>query len=257
MIKIRLQRHGSRHTPFYRMVVAPSFARRDGKFIEVLGTYNPVAHNRSSELELKLERIDHWIGQGSQPTDTARSLIRQGRLRQEKTTDSENKKPFSPIPKDNKGLSVVVEKKVTESLSESQPTEFVEDSGPSTRKSPKVSENDGDVSSGIENAVTSETKENPVEEISDDQLSSTVLESKSKGTSKDLDSTSFANNEENEDIPQIVQLQESKPEQSSPEVLSEDVGKEIHRDGLYVKDDSQDKKESSLEEATDENPKDS
>ena len=41
MIKIRLQRHGARHAPFYRMVVAPSTARRDGKFIEVLGTYNP------------------------------------------------------------------------------------------------------------------------------------------------------------------------------------------------------------------------
>ena len=80
MIKIRLQRHGARHSPFYRMVVTPSTTRRDGKFIEVLGTYNPKAHARVEELKLKMDRIDHWLGVGAQPTDTAKSLIRQGRL---------------------------------------------------------------------------------------------------------------------------------------------------------------------------------
>jgi small subunit ribosomal protein S16 len=80
MIKIRLQRHGARHAPFYRMVVTPSTTRRDGKFIEVLGTYNPKAHARVEELKLKMDRIDHWLGVGAQPTDTAKSLIRQGRL---------------------------------------------------------------------------------------------------------------------------------------------------------------------------------
>ena len=80
MIKIRLQRHGARHSPFYRMVVTPSTTRRDGKFIEVLGTYSPKAHARAEELKLKMDRIDHWLGVGAQPTDTAKSLIRQGRL---------------------------------------------------------------------------------------------------------------------------------------------------------------------------------
>ena len=80
MIKIRLQRHGAKHAPFYRMVVAPSTSPRDGKFIEVLGTYDPQAHARAEELKLKMDRIDHWLGVGAQPTDTARSLIRQGRL---------------------------------------------------------------------------------------------------------------------------------------------------------------------------------
>jgi small subunit ribosomal protein S16 len=80
MIKIRLQRHGARHAPFYRMVVTPSEARRDGKFIEVLGTYNPQAHSRDVELNLKMDRIDHWLQVGAKPTDTANSLIRQGRL---------------------------------------------------------------------------------------------------------------------------------------------------------------------------------
>ena len=53
MIKIRLQRHGAKHAPFYRMVVARSQSRRDGKFIEVLGTYNPQAHTREEELSSK------------------------------------------------------------------------------------------------------------------------------------------------------------------------------------------------------------
>ena len=99
MIKIRLQRHGARHAPFYRMVVAPSQARRDGKFIEVLGTYHPQAHKREEELKLKIERIDHWLGVGAQPTDTAKSLIRQGRmspedwlLRAEKLSESKLKR---------------------------------------------------------------------------------------------------------------------------------------------------------------------
>ena len=80
MIKIRLQRHGARHAPFYRMVVTPSETRRDGRYIEVLGTYNPQSSARERELDLKLDRIDHWLDVGAQPTDTAKSLIRQGRL---------------------------------------------------------------------------------------------------------------------------------------------------------------------------------
>jgi len=80
MIKIRLQRHGARHAPFYRMVVAPAQSRRDGRFIEVVGTYNPQSTARERELDLKMDRIDHWLEVGAQPTDTAKSLIRQGRL---------------------------------------------------------------------------------------------------------------------------------------------------------------------------------
>jgi small subunit ribosomal protein S16 len=80
MLKIRLQRHGAKHAPFYRMVVTEVTAPRDGRFIEILGTYDPKCHAREDELKLKMERIDHWLGVGAQPTDTVRSLIRQGRL---------------------------------------------------------------------------------------------------------------------------------------------------------------------------------
>ena len=103
MIKIRLQRHGARHAPFYRMVVTPSTTRRDGKFIEVLGTYNPQAHARTEELKLKMERIDHWLGVGAQPTDTAKSLIRQGRLTPEEWLKRSEREAASRLKRAQKG----------------------------------------------------------------------------------------------------------------------------------------------------------
>ena len=78
-LKIRLQRHGASHRPFYRMVVTEAAARRDGRFVEVLGTYEPQASKPENELLLKLERIDYWKSVGAKPTDTAASLIRQAR----------------------------------------------------------------------------------------------------------------------------------------------------------------------------------
>ncbi|MEC8420284.1 MAG: 30S ribosomal protein S16 [Verrucomicrobiota bacterium] len=103
MIKIRLQRHGARHAPFYRMVVAPSQARRDGKFIEVLGTYNPQAHKREEELKLKIDRVDHWLGVGAQPTDTAKSLIRQGRMSPDEWLKRADKLADAKLKRKSKG----------------------------------------------------------------------------------------------------------------------------------------------------------
>lgn len=78
-LKIRLQRHGASHRPFYRMVVTEASARRDGRFVELLGTYEPQAKRATDELNLKLERIDYWKSVGAKPTDTATSLIRKAR----------------------------------------------------------------------------------------------------------------------------------------------------------------------------------
>ena len=66
MLKIRLQRHGAKHAPFYRMVVTEVTAPRDGRFIEILGTYDPQCHAKEDELKLKMDRIDHWLGVGAQ-----------------------------------------------------------------------------------------------------------------------------------------------------------------------------------------------
>jgi small subunit ribosomal protein S16 len=78
-LKIRLQRHGASHRPFYRMVVTEALARRDGRFVEVLGTYEPQAKRAEDELSVKLDRVDYWKSVGAKPTDTAASLIRKAR----------------------------------------------------------------------------------------------------------------------------------------------------------------------------------
>jgi small subunit ribosomal protein S16 len=78
-LKIRLQRHGASHRPFYRMVVTEATARRDGRFVEVLGTYEPQSKRPEDEVKLKLDRVDYWKSVGAKPTDTAASLIRKAR----------------------------------------------------------------------------------------------------------------------------------------------------------------------------------
>ncbi|MCP4350983.1 MAG: 30S ribosomal protein S16 [Desulfobacterales bacterium] len=73
-VKIRLARHGSKKRPFYRIVVANCECRRDGRFLEIVGTYNPLQD--PAEVTLKDERIKYWIGQGAIPTNTIRSLLK-------------------------------------------------------------------------------------------------------------------------------------------------------------------------------------
>ena len=84
MVSIRLMRMGGKKRPIYRVVVADSRRFRDGKFIENIGTYNPVPQN--PEVRLKMDRVDHWVKRGAQPTDTVRSLIARAR----KTTPAES-----------------------------------------------------------------------------------------------------------------------------------------------------------------------
>jgi small subunit ribosomal protein S16 len=78
-VSIRLRREGAKNRPYYKVVVADSRSPRDGKFIELIGTYDPKKPDHNSTL--KLDRIDHWISQGAQPSDTVRSLIKKNRER--------------------------------------------------------------------------------------------------------------------------------------------------------------------------------
>jgi small subunit ribosomal protein S16 len=71
--KIRLQRHGRKGRPVYHIVVADGRAPRDGKFIEKLGTYNPIT--TPAEININFERALHWVQAGAQPTDTARAIL--------------------------------------------------------------------------------------------------------------------------------------------------------------------------------------
>ncbi len=74
MVKIRLRRMGAKKAPYYRIVVADSHFPRDGRFIEEIGTYNPLAE--PSEVKVDAERALAWIKNGAQPTDTVKNLLK-------------------------------------------------------------------------------------------------------------------------------------------------------------------------------------
>ncbi len=77
MLAIRLSRGGSKKRPFYHVVATDSRNARDGRYIERLGFFNPIARGQEEELRLNLERIEYWQSQGGQISDRVKSLIKQ------------------------------------------------------------------------------------------------------------------------------------------------------------------------------------
>jgi small subunit ribosomal protein S16 len=73
-VAIRLRREGALNRPYFKVVVTDTRSPRDGKFVEIVGTYDPKKAGQNSTL--KLDRIEHWISKGAQPSDTVRSLIK-------------------------------------------------------------------------------------------------------------------------------------------------------------------------------------
>jgi small subunit ribosomal protein S16 len=76
-VSIRLRREGAKNSPYYKVVVADRRSPRDGKFIEIIGTYDPKIPGRNSTL--KIDRVEYWISKGAQPSDTVRSLIKKNK----------------------------------------------------------------------------------------------------------------------------------------------------------------------------------
>jgi len=76
MVTIRLSRGGAKKQPFYHVVATDSRARRDGRYIERLGYYNPVARGAATAVELDLARVDYWIGHGAQMSDRVREIVK-------------------------------------------------------------------------------------------------------------------------------------------------------------------------------------
>ncbi len=76
-VSIRLRREGALNRPYFKVVVTDKRSPRDGKFIEIVGTYDPKKAGQNSTL--KLDRIEHWISKGAQPSDTVRSLIKKNK----------------------------------------------------------------------------------------------------------------------------------------------------------------------------------
>ncbi|HXM03368.1 MAG TPA: 30S ribosomal protein S16 [Chthoniobacterales bacterium] len=76
-VSIRLRREGAKNRPFYRVVVADKRAPRDGKFLEVIGNYDP--RKAGENYQIKLDRADYWVKNGAQPSETVASIIRKAR----------------------------------------------------------------------------------------------------------------------------------------------------------------------------------
>ena len=76
-VKIRMKRIGAKNQPVFRIVVADGRSPRDGKFIEEIGTYQPL--KKGDNFSLKLERADYWLSKGAQPSDTVRSFIKKAK----------------------------------------------------------------------------------------------------------------------------------------------------------------------------------
>jgi small subunit ribosomal protein S16 len=79
-VSIRLRREGAKNRPYYKVVVADSRSPRDGKFIELIGTYDPKLAGENSTL--KIDRAEYWIARGAQPSDTVRSLLKKSKVRE-------------------------------------------------------------------------------------------------------------------------------------------------------------------------------
>lgn len=77
MVTIRLSRTGAKKRPFYHIVVADSRAKRDGRYVERVGFFNPIATGGEERLRIDGARVDHWVGQGAKPSDRVAQLLKE------------------------------------------------------------------------------------------------------------------------------------------------------------------------------------
>ena len=96
-VAIRLRREGALNRPYFKIVVTDKRSPRDGKFIEIVGTYDPKKAGNNSTL--KLDRIEHWISKGAQPSDTVRSLIKKIKNPEAAAKKAAAKAAKKPAPK--------------------------------------------------------------------------------------------------------------------------------------------------------------
>ncbi len=95
MLAIRMTRHGAKKRPFFHIVVADSRSPRDGRFIEKLGTYNPLLPREHAErIKLDKERIAHWLMVGAQPSDRVAKFLAQAEMMQPRERRDQTKKPL-------------------------------------------------------------------------------------------------------------------------------------------------------------------
>ena len=127
MLTIRLARSGAKKRPFFHVSVADSRMPRDGRFVERVGYYNPIASGQEVRLKLDLERIDYWIGQGAQPSSRVLNLLKQNKETPEQTEKRLATKELKRQKKLAKKLAdkEPVEEAVAEAPAEEVPVEEV------------------------------------------------------------------------------------------------------------------------------------
>ena len=114
MVTIRLARHGAKKNPFYHVTVTDRTAPRDGRFIERVGFFNPVAKGHSEALRIDLGRVDHWLSVGAQPSDRVRRLIKRARA-----------EALAGVPAASEGPEVTTAVDTEQSADEAQSVEVV------------------------------------------------------------------------------------------------------------------------------------
>ena len=128
MLTIRLARSGAKKRPFYHISVADSRMPRDGRFVERIGYFNPIASGQEVRLEIDLERVDYWIGQGAQPSDRVLNLLKQNK----ETPEQTEKRLAAKEQKRQKKLAKKLAEKepVVEEAAEEAPAEAAAEEAP-------------------------------------------------------------------------------------------------------------------------------
>jgi small subunit ribosomal protein S16 len=113
MVTIRLARGGAKKRPFYYIVVTDKRSARDGRYIEHIGFYNPIAASEQEILRLSFERFEHWIAQGAQPSARVAALVKQAPslIKEQQTTQVTEAQGKKPASKKTKAKSTTAKKK--------------------------------------------------------------------------------------------------------------------------------------------------
>ena len=178
-VKIRLQRGGSSHTPHYRIVVAESRFARDGRFIEVLGTYGPVAKKRKDKCLIKLDRADHWLGVGAQPSHTVRGLINRFRRGFYEVVEEEEPKPAAVTPAPVAAPEPSDEEPVAEATAEE------ETSDDATEEVAEEATAEATEEDSSEDAAEEETSDDAAEEVAEEATAEATEEDEKKSEGKE------------------------------------------------------------------------
>ena len=109
MVKIRLARAGAKKRPFYHLVAADSRSPRDGRFIERLGFFNPIAAGGEVRLRVDTERVDHWVAHGAKLTGRAAKLVGEARLQPAPAAEPEGEEAAVPDPDDRAAVEAAAD----------------------------------------------------------------------------------------------------------------------------------------------------